>query len=115
MRRALPAYARDEGIDPEHPISLEVDNAGWHRSPRLTLPPGLNLVFLPPYSPEFQPAERLWLLLDDVVANRVFATITEMEDALASRCRTLEAQPDCLHAHTLYQWWPVQPHSAYAK
>lgn len=58
-------------------------------------------MFLPPYSPKLQPAERLWLLVDEVVANWVFATITEMEDALTSRCRILEAQPDRLHAHTL--------------
>lgn len=99
MRLALQAFARGEGIDPEHPVALVVDNAGWHRSPRLTLPPGLNLVFLPPYSRELHPAERLWLLVDEVVANRVFATITEMEDALAlnptvcTRIRSIRGGP----------------------
>lgn len=115
MTLALAAFARDEGIDAEHPVALVLDNAGWHRSPRLALPPGLHLLFLPPYSPELQPAERLWSLVDEVVANRVFADITALEDALAARCRTLEAQPARLHAHTCYHWWPVQPHPEYAK
>ena len=115
MTVALAAFARDEGIDAEHPVALVVDNAGWHRSPKLVLPPGLHLIFLPPYSPELQPAERLWPLVDEVVANRVFAEITDLEDALAARCRTLEAQPDRLQAHTLFHWWPVQPHPPYAK
>lgn len=115
MSLALAAFARDESIDPEHPVALVVDNAGWHRSPHLVLPPGLHVIFLPPYSPELQPAERLWPLVDEAVANRVFANITELEDALVARCRTLEAQPDRLHAHTHYSWWPVQSHPQYAK
>lgn len=115
MTVALWTFARDEGIDPQHPVALVVDNAGWHRSPRLPLPSGLHLLFLPPYSPELQPAERLWPLVDEVVANRVFADISDLEATLASRCRSLEAQPDRLQAHTCYHWWPVQPHSPYAK
>lgn len=115
MRLALQIFARDEGIDAEHPVALVVDNAGWHRSPNLVLPPGLHLLFLPPYSPELQPAERLWPLVDEVVANRVFADITDLEEVLAARCQTLEAQPARLQAHTLYHWWPVQPHPVYAK
>lgn len=113
MTVALAAFARDEGIDPAHPVALVVDNAGWHRSPKLVLPPGLHLLFLPPYSPELQPAERLWPLVDEVVANRVFADITALEDALVARCQTLEAQPGRLRSHTLYHWWPVQPPSVY--
>ncbi len=115
MTLALQAFARDEGIDPQHPVALVVDNAGWHRSPRLTLPPGLHLLFLPPYSPELQPAERLWPLVDEAIANRVFADITALENALVTRCQTLEAQPDRLLAHTWYHWWPVQPHATYTK
>ena len=115
MAVALGAFARDEGIDAEHPAALVVDNAGWHRSPHLVLPPGLHLIYLPPYSPELQPAERLWPLVDEVIANRVFADITDLEDALVARCRTLEAQPDRLHALTHYHWWPGQLSTTYAK
>jgi transposase len=115
MQVALAAFARDEGIDSTHPVALVVENAGWHRSPKLVLPQGLHLIFLPPYSPEVQPAERLWSLVDEVVANRVFADIADLEDVLAARCQTLEAQSDRLQAHTLFHWWPVQPHQEYAK
>lgn len=115
MTMALTAFARDEGIDAEHPVALVVDNAGWHRSPKLVLPPGLHLLFLPPYSPELQPAERLWTLVDEVVANQVFAEITDLDDALVARCRALEAQPDRLRSHTLFHWWPVQPSPPYTK
>ncbi|MFT4041386.1 MAG: IS630 family transposase [Thermomicrobiales bacterium] len=112
MTVALAAFVRDEGIDAEHPVALVVDNAGWHRSPRLLLPPGLHLLFLPPYSPELQPAERLWPLVDEAVANQVFPDITALEDALVARCQVLEAQPARIRAHTCFHWWPVQPGAA---
>ncbi len=35
------------------------DNAGWHRSKKATIPLEIQIEFLPPYSPELQPAERL--------------------------------------------------------
>jgi hypothetical protein len=104
---ALHTFARDAGIAAEHLVTLVVDNAGWHRSPRLPLPPGLQLLFLPPYSPELQPAERLWPLIDAARANQVFADVTALEDALARRCQSLAAQPDRVHAHTCSHWWPV--------
>ncbi len=43
--------------------------AGWHISDQLKLPEGLDLYFLPAYSPELQPAERNWPLTNEVEAN----------------------------------------------
>jgi transposase len=42
-----------------------MDKAGWHTSGDLVAPKNLSLVFLPPYSPELNPIERLWLHLRD--------------------------------------------------
>jgi len=39
---------------------LVLDQAGWHISKDLQVPPNIKLVFLPPYSPELNPVERLW-------------------------------------------------------
>lgn len=50
-------------------------------------------MFLPPPSPELQPAERLGPLIDELVANRTFATLDELEAVLGERCRTLRADP----------------------
>ena len=51
-------------------IVLVLDNAGWHGEAGLAVPNGVRLVFLPPYTPELQPAERLWSLVDEPIANR---------------------------------------------
>lgn len=106
---ALATFARDEGIDADHRAILVVDRAGWHISPDLALPPGIDLVLLPSYSPELQPAERLWGLVDEPIANRVFATMDALEAVLGDRCRRLEADPRRLKAHTRFHWWPPEP------
>lgn len=106
---ALAAFAHDEGIDAEHRALLVVDQAGWHVSADLARPEGIDLVFLPAYSPELQPAERLWSLVDEPIANRAVATLDELEAMLVERCRTLEADGDRLKAHTHFHWWPPEP------
>lgn len=83
-----------------------LDRAGWYSSPDLDVPEGVHLAFLPPASPELQPAERLWPLLDEPVANRAFATLDELEDVLADRCLVLEAHRRTVKTHTGIRWWP---------
>jgi transposase len=70
------------------------------------VPEGIRLVFLPSYSPELQPAEHLWPLTNEAIANKHFGTLDELEETLAARCRVLAAQPGTLKAHTLFHWWP---------
>ena len=106
---ALATFARDEGIDAEHRALLVVDQAGWHVSPDLVVPEGLHLAFLPAYSPELQPAERLWGLVDEPIANRAFTTLDDLETVLVDRCRTLETDRNRLKAHTHFHWWPAEP------
>lgn len=106
---ALAEFARDEGIGPDRRVVLALDRAGWHTSPRLVVPAGIHLAFLPPYSPELQPAERLWSLLDEPVANRAFADLDALETVLAERCQTLAGDQPTLQAHTHFHWWPREP------
>lgn len=87
------------------------DGAGGPRATALVIPAGVHLVPLPPASPERQPAERqpaerLWPLVDEVVANRPFAEVAELEAVLVTRCRTLRADRRRITAHTDYHWWP---------
>ena len=106
---ALATFARDEGIDADHRAVLVVDQAGWHIAHDLVLPEGIDVVLLPAYSPELQPAERLWPLVDEPIANRALAALDALETVLVSRCRALEADPQRLKAHTRFHWWPPDP------
>jgi len=73
---------------------LVLDGASWHRSAKLTVPDNLRLVFLPPYTPELNPAEHLWPLLREVTANQTFKDIDALETRLAERCVWLTDHPD---------------------
>ena len=56
----------------ERLLVLVVDNAGWHRSPRVVVPAGIQLVFSLPCTPELMPAEHLWLPLKEGWVNRAW-------------------------------------------
>jgi transposase len=66
---------------------------------------GLHLLFLPPKSPELQPAERLWPLTNEAIANRSFESLDELETLTAHRCRVLMHQRDFVRGVTGYYWW----------
>lgn len=60
-----------------------LDQAGWHKSKDLVVPQNIELMYLPPYSPELNPVERLWLWLRrHVCKNRVFESIEFLMDEL---------------------------------
>ncbi|MGX7706734.1 transposase [Methylobacterium sp. Gmos1] len=73
-----------------------LDNAGWHTQPNLSVPEGVRLVYLPPYTPELQPAETLWPLVDEPVVNRHVANLDELERVVEQRCATLSDQADVI-------------------
>jgi hypothetical protein len=108
--QVLVAFAADAGAGPAKEILLVLDGAGWHVAKDLAVPDHLHLARLPPYSPELQPAERLWPLADEAVANRCFDDLTALGDALAPHCLALAKQPEAIRARTLFAWWPrAQP------
>src|SRR6185369_1928511 len=88
-------------------IVLVLDKAGWHISGDLVVPKGIELAFLPAYTPELQPAEHLWPLAKEAVANKHFATLEDLDAALSERCRTLADMPEVIKAGTHFAWWPA--------
>jgi transposase len=104
------AFADAVGASPTKQIVLVLDGAGWHDSPQVRVPDYVYVLFLPPHSPELQPAEHLWPLTNTVLVNRHFATIEELEDAQAERCVALQGHPDLIRSATRFHWWPRQIH-----
>jgi transposase len=106
FQAVLDAFAAGAGAGAGKIIIIVLDNAGWHVSPRLRVPDGIRLCFLPPYTPELQPAERLWPLTDEAVANQPFATIEDLTETLDRRCSALSEEPAIISASTSFHWWP---------
>jgi transposase len=102
----LAAFAQTVGASLHKQIVLVLDRAGWHSTQRLRVPDHLHLLFLPPYSPELQPAEHLWPLTNTVVVNRHLASIEELEERQMQRCLALQEQSALVRSTTLFHWWP---------
>ena len=104
---ALETFAAQIEAGADKQILLVLDGAGWHRSKDLVVPEGIHLEILPPYSPEIQPAERLWRLADEPLANQAFDELDQLEEILESRCRTLSNRMQSqVKALTDFYWWP---------
>jgi hypothetical protein len=96
-------------LAPSFHVVLVLDQAGWHRSRDLVMPEGLTLVFLPPYSPELQPAECAWALSGWLLANRVFASLDDLEAVLSERCCEFQAHSALVAGRARSHWWPQSP------
>jgi hypothetical protein len=67
---------------------LVMDQAGWHKSKDLQVPANIGIVYLPAYSPELNPVERLWdWLKRNTIRNRFFDTVEEVMDAVAEQLK----------------------------
>jgi transposase len=54
-------------------VVLVLDQAGWHTAKQLIMPENITLLYLPAYSPELNPIERLWAYLKShYLSNRVY-------------------------------------------
>lgn len=70
-----------------HPDELYIiilDGGTFHKAKYLHIPDNIVLEFLPPYSPELNPIERLWQDIKDRIANKVFETLGSLKDSVAS-------------------------------
>ncbi len=64
--------------DPDEFKILFLDNGAFHKAKELEIPHNIQLVFIPPYSPELNPAEKLWRYFKDRIANEVFKTLDDL-------------------------------------
>jgi transposase len=107
MTLALREFARDAGAGPAKQVVLVLDQAGWHTSGKVTTPAGITLMPLPAKTPELQPAERLWPLVREGVANQAFPDVDALQTRLVERCLQLRQVPEQIRALTRYHWLPA--------
>lgn len=90
--------------DDEHAV-LVLDGAGWHDRRGLRVPACISLVELPPYSPELNPVERVWLYLRErFLSMRVFENTAAIIDACCNAWNQLTAEPGRLRSLCAYPW-----------
>ena len=78
---------------------------GWHIADELVVPANVTPVFLPPYSPELNPIERLWLYLkDNQLSHCVFDTTADIIDACCDAWNGLLTETDRIRSLCSYPW-----------
>jgi len=103
--RLLADFARHFDLGKRKRVILVVDQASFHISNKVRIPDGIHLLFLPPKSPELQPAERLWTLTNEAIANRSFTSLDELEAVTSHHCQVLLNQRQLIQGLTSYHWW----------
>ncbi|MDQ4136923.1 MAG: transposase [Pseudomonadota bacterium] len=85
---------------------LALDQAGWHRAKALQVPASITLVPLPPYSPELNPVERVWLYLrGQYFSHRLLADYEAVVDACCYAWTVLSAEEERLRSLTAYSYF----------
>ena len=91
----------------EH-VAMILDQAGWHGSNDLAVPANITLVALPPYSPELNPVERVWLYLKErFLSHRLLANYDAIVDAASNAWNRLVAQAGRIKSLCSYPWIPA--------
>jgi transposase len=57
---------------------IVLDNGAFHKAKSLIIPDNIALIFLPPYSPELNPAEKMWAKYKREFSNKLFKTLDEL-------------------------------------
>jgi transposase len=92
-------------VAPHRHAVLMVDQAGWHTTPRLTVPDNISIVPLPPKCPELNPQENVWQFLrDNWLSNRVFSCYDNIVDHCCDAWNKLVQQPWTIMSLGLRDW-----------
>ena len=101
---ALGEWTRWADPEGQKRLVLVWDNSGGHTAKSLAVPPQVERVALPPYTPELQPTEAAWPLVREAVANESFAGLDPLAERLAARCRWLIDNPEAVQGVVGHAW-----------
>lgn len=89
-------------------IVMVYDNAPSHRPKIVRERKNITCVFLPPYSPELNPAERFFEEIRKATANQIFKTLDDQEKVIENAVKTLSLNEDRMKQLTGYGWIKAQ-------
>jgi transposase len=101
------AYSFLRELKKKHRDTLTIvvwDNAPCHRPIMHREIEGLIVLFLPPYSPELNPAERFFEELRKATANQIFTTIEAQESAIEAHLNQLADDTAGMKRLLGYDW-----------
>lgn len=82
--------ALSQAVSPSAHAAVLMDRAGWHIAREIAVPANLTPLFLPPYSPELNAIERVWLYLRErFLSQRLWASYDDILDACCAAWNAL--------------------------
>lgn len=73
----------------------------------LIVPSNIHLLFIPPYSPELNPAEKMWQYLKNKLSNKIFKTLEDLSNEI---CLTYQNLTDeIVHSIVSYDIYKQTP------
>lgn len=95
--------------NPEEFKIMVLDNGAFHKAKKLIIPENIALVFLPPYSPELNPAEKMWAKYKRQFSNLLFDSLEKLETfmcQLVVSTTTTEINSICRYSYIFSdQFW----------
>lgn len=87
-------------------ILMVMDGASWHTSTKLRTPENIEVMHLPPYSPELNPVEHIWDYIREQkrFANYSFTSLDEVEDQLVKALREIDAEKEKMKSMCNFKW-----------
>ncbi len=87
----------------EYKIVLICDGAAWHKSKNLKIPENMEIIHIPPYTPEMNPIEQIWREIRTVgFKNQCFKSLNAVVDRLCETIRNLSC--DTVRSITHRDW-----------
>ena len=65
-----------------------IDNAGFHSLKQYDIPENIELIRIPPYTPELNPSEKIWHYIKQYYKNNVFETLDNVKQWLHNFIKT---------------------------
>ncbi|QQS28611.1 MAG: IS630 family transposase [Sphingobacteriales bacterium] len=81
---------------------IVLDNGAFHKAKKLKIPENIFLVFLPPYSPELNPAEKIWHHIKRKFTNKHFTSLELISNFFTETINNIT--PDMVKSICSYQY-----------
>ena len=88
---------------PNDTILMVCDGAAWHKSKGLKIPENIQLLHIPPYTPEMNPIEQIWKQIRSLGFKNV--VFNSLNDVITNLCNTMNMLTNDMVKHIALREW----------
>lgn len=71
---------------------LLLDNGPFHKAQKLIIPDNIVLLFIPPYSPELNPAEKIWWKMKRAFSGKLHESLENVSEFIKNQVNLLKEE-----------------------